>query len=91
MDHMPRLHPDDVTAIIEGMATVLKPAIQTIISKEATMASLQTFTLQEAAKMLNTTAGTLRNHIESGLFPAEKLGKNYIISQQAILDKTHGK
>lgn len=85
-----RMHPDDLKAHAKMVAEELKPELREILGKETQINKIQTFTVKEAAKLLNMEANTLYGHIAKGLLKTSRTGKKHIITQQQLNDYIDG-
>lgn len=89
MNHMPRLHPDDLQVIINGTVAAIEPKIVEAIRAKIPIESITAFPLEEAAKMIGIHKNTLTRQIKNGDFPAAKLGGKYFIAYDVIHKKLH--
>lgn len=77
-----KLSEEDKKDIIDGVADALR-------NRE--MEPIRTYTVEEAARILNVTTGTVRMHIKKNILLARKKGKNYIITEENLNNYINGK
>lgn len=77
-----KLSEEDKKDIIDGVADALR-------NRE--MEPIRTYTVEEAARILNVTIGTVRNHIKKNILLARRKGKNYIITEENLNNYINGK
>lgn len=85
MSNMPRLHPDDLEAFIEGVSQRVGKQVVDSLEKLVT-ATNQTYTIQQVAKLLNCDTTTIYNHINRKLLTASKVGKSWKVTQAQLDD-----
>jgi excisionase family DNA binding protein len=85
MSFMPRLHPDDIQEIIQGLCEKLKPEISLLVDKLYDSKNATTYSIKEACKLLGgMSESTLRSHCQNGKIHAVKMGKSWLIPQDTI-------
>jgi excisionase family DNA binding protein len=77
-----KLSEEDKRDIIDGVADALR-------NRE--LEPIRTYTVEEAARILNVTIGTVRNHIKKNILLARRTGKNYIITEENLKNYINGK
>lgn len=80
---MPRLHPDDLEAIIEGVSKRVGPQVVENIDKFIN-ATNQTYTVKQVAQLANSDHTTILRHINKKLLVASRVGKSWKITQDAL-------
>lgn len=86
-----RMHPEDMKELGKIISGELKQELQQLHSKEESISEAQTFSVKEAARILNMNPNTLAGYIRKGLIKASRAGKKYIISQNTLNDYINGK
>ena len=77
-----KLSPEDKQDIIKGIADEMR---------KQEMEPIRTYSVEEAARILNITASTVRNHIKKNILLARRTGKNYIITEENLKNYINGK
>jgi excisionase family DNA binding protein len=81
-----RLHPDDLLEISKNISKEVSLAISTIYCKEHQIKELQTFSVEETARVLNVHETTVLRYLCLKSLKGTKRGKNWIISRQSLID-----
>ena len=81
-----RLHPDDFRDLVEQFTINIASKLEELFSKQHTISSMQILTIKDVAKILNKDKTTVLRYIEKGLIKAKKKGKDWIITQQSLID-----
>ena len=80
-----RLHPDDLQEIKKHISKSIKDELSRLVSKEQDIKNNATYTVKEAAKVLNgLSPSTISNYCKRGIIKAVKLGKSWAIPQESI-------
>ena len=90
---LPRLHPDDLQEICTHISIELLSKLENLISKKDKTSELQTLTVWDVAKILNQNPTTILRYINSPkkLLKANKIGKDWIITQKSLENYINGK
>jgi hypothetical protein len=88
---LPRLHPDDLQELITGVLEGLTPELKKLLSKDALVSSMTTFTISDAAKILDKSEQSITNYCSKGVIKAFRCGKEWRITQQSLIDHQNGK
>lgn len=90
---LPRLHPEDLKELTDNVSTSLITKLEELFSKKDKISEMQTLTVWEVAKILNQHPTTILRYINSPkkLLKATKIGKDWIITQQSLLNYIDGK
>lgn len=90
MDHLPRLHPDDLHELGTCISESLSESLKELLGKKDTLSKATTFSVKDVAKILGKHTTTVQKHIDKKLLHATKPGKDWIITQKALNDYTNG-
>lgn len=90
MDHMPRLHPEDLHLLGDMVSESLLNTIQPKLTREQILASMITLSVDDVAKLTGKDATTILRHIDKGILKATKRGKEWIITQKSFNNYTDG-
>lgn len=90
MEHMPRLHPDDLAELGKIISEELKPVLQKVNSKEEILKDMMTFNVREAATILNKDPDTIYRWCRTGVIKASKYGREWNITQQSLTEFRNG-
>jgi excisionase family DNA binding protein len=88
---LPRLHPDDLQELINGVSNNVTNKLEEMLSKKENVSEMQTLTIRDAAKILNKDETTILRYIKKKLIKANKPGKEWIITQQSLTNYIDGK
>lgn len=88
---MPHLHPEDLQALIDGVSKNVVGKLEEMLSKKENVSEMQTFTIEDVAKILNKDSTTILRYIKKKLLKASKPGKEWIITQQSLTNYIDGK
>ena len=88
---MPRLHPEDLQALIDGVSKNVVGKLEEMLSKKENVSEMQTLTIRDAAKILNKDETTILRYIKRKLIKATKPGKDWIITQESLTNYIDGK
>lgn len=89
--NLPRLHPEDLKEIINGVSNNTIDKLEEIIAKQRVISELQTLSVSDCAKILNKHDTTIARYIKNGLLVASKIGKDWIITQHSLKNFIDGK
>lgn len=81
MDHLPRLHPDDLKELSKSISGDIKNEIKSIFAKEESISKIQTFTVKEAARILQKSDSTILRYLDAKILIGSRPGKEWIITQ----------
>jgi len=89
---LPRLHPEDLQALIDGVSKNVVVKLEEILSRKKHVSEMQTFSVKEVAKILNVDKTTIIRYINhpSNLLKATKIGKNWIITHKSLTNYIDG-
>ncbi len=90
MSQFPRFHPDDIAELGRIISAELREELRQLHTKEDIINNNITFTLKDAAKILNKHPQTVSSYIEKGLIKANKSGKDWLITQQSLNNYING-
>ena len=88
---MPRLHPEDLQALIDGVSKNVVDKLEEMLSKKENVSEMQTLTIRDVAKILNKDETTILRYIKRRILKASKPGKEWIITQQSLTNYIDGK
>lgn len=88
---LPRLHPEDLQVLIDAISSNIKYMMEEVFAKKETVSEMQTLTVKDVAKILNKDDTTILRYIKNRLIKATKIGKDWIITQQSLLNYIDGK
>lgn len=88
---LPRLHPEDLQQVIDGVSKNVTDKLEEIFSRKEHVSEMQTFTIREVGKILNKHHTTILRYIDKKLIQATKPGKEWIITQESLKNYIDGK
>jgi excisionase family DNA binding protein len=88
---LPRLHPEDLQALIDGVSKNVVIKLEEMLSKKENISEMQTLTIRDAAKILNKDETTILRYIKRKILKASKPGKEWIITQESLTNYIDGK
>jgi excisionase family DNA binding protein len=88
---LPRLHPEDLQALIDGVSINVVVKLEEMLSKKENISEMQTLTIRDAAKILNKDETTILRYIKRKILKASKPGKEWIITQESLTNYIDGK
>lgn len=88
---LPRLHPEDLQALIDGVSKNVVVKLEEMLSKKENISEMQTLTIRDAAKILNKDETTILRYIKRKILKASKPGKEWIITQESLTNYIDGK
>jgi excisionase family DNA binding protein len=91
MDNLPRLHPDDLKELGNTISQNISNELAKVLGREQNLSKMQTFTVDEVAKLVSKNKVTILKHIEKKILIANKPGNVWIITQDALNDYINGK
>ena len=89
--NLPRLHPEDLQALIDGVSKNVVVKLEEMLSKKENISEMQTLTIRDAAKILNKDETTILRYIKRKILKASKPGKEWIITQESLTNYIDGK
>lgn len=90
MNHLPRLHPDDMSELIKSITEHSKEVIHETASREHTIAENVVFTAEEISYMLKIEASTIYRLLRKGTIKGFKAGGQWRVTQESYNNYTHG-
>jgi len=81
---LPRLHPEDLQALIDGVSKNVIVKLEEMLSKKENISEMQTLTIRDVAKILNKHETTILRYIDKKILKASKPGKEWIITQESL-------
>lgn len=91
MDNLPRLHPDDLQELGKTISQNISNELAKVLGREQNLSKMQTFTVDEVAKLVSKNKVTILKHIEKKILKANKPGNVWIITQDALTDYINGR
>ena len=88
---LPRLHPEDLQTLIDGVSKKVVVKLEEMLSKKENISEMQTLTIRDAAKILNKDETTILRYIKRKILKASKPGKEWIITQESLTNYIDGK
>ncbi|WGK93767.1 MULTISPECIES: helix-turn-helix domain-containing protein [Flavobacterium] len=88
---LPRLHPDDLQELVNSVSQNVVGKLEELFLKKENVSEMQTFTIKDAAKILNKHETTVLRYIKHNLIKAHKPGKEWIITQESLTNYIDGK
>lgn len=88
---LPRLHPEDLKALIDGVSKNVVVKLEEMLSKKENISEMQTLTIRDVAKILNKDETTILRYIKRKILKASKPGKEWIITQESLTKYIDGK
>ena len=81
---LPRLHPEDLQDLIDGVSKNVVVKLEEMLSKKENISEMQTLTIRDVAKILNKHETTILRYIDKKILKASKPGKEWIITQESL-------
>ena len=90
-NNLPRLHPDDLKELGNSISQNISNELVKVLGREQNLSKMQTFSVEEVAKLVNCNKNTVLKHIEKKILKANKPGNVYIITQETLTEYINGK
>lgn len=90
-NNLPRLHPDDLHELGVSISQNISNELVKVLGREQVLSKMQTFSVDEVAKLVNLNKHTILKHIDKKILKANKPGNVWIITQKSLNEYINGR